>query len=313
MSDATQLSCPIHVSTTRGGAPQQDVQCGISVWAPFPEQDKHTAIFYLHGGGLLFGGREDLPQEYRDLVCSRGYTLVAADYPLAPEVFVTEINRVVFDIWTWCEENVFAPRSITRAFLFGRSAGAYLALMLAHNIQKATSSLAAASQTPELLGVIDFYGYYTLSGLMDAALKQPGPYFRRVAPRIAPTMARKLVGTTVLTSASLEKRLALYIYARQSGCWGELIGSDEGKAHGQELGTDDILALPPLYIAASTQDMDVPYACSLELSHTAPDATLFTVSDLDHDFDRDPTVAQAQQAWEGWLAWADERVAAARA
>ena len=42
-------------------------------------------IFYLHGGGLVFGEPDDLPLCYVNLFSNAGYELISLDYPLAPE------------------------------------------------------------------------------------------------------------------------------------------------------------------------------------------------------------------------------------
>ena len=56
-----------------------------TVVPPRAEADRHIAVFYLHGGGLVYGERDDLPAPYVRAFADAGYTLVCADYPLAPE------------------------------------------------------------------------------------------------------------------------------------------------------------------------------------------------------------------------------------
>lgn len=46
---------------------------------------KNETIIYFHGGGLIWGDRDDLPQAYIDLFLKAGYHLLTVDYPLAPE------------------------------------------------------------------------------------------------------------------------------------------------------------------------------------------------------------------------------------
>ena len=40
--------------------------CGVTIHRPETEQDRRTAVLYLHGGGLLYGERDDLPRPYID-------------------------------------------------------------------------------------------------------------------------------------------------------------------------------------------------------------------------------------------------------
>ena len=41
-------------------------------------------ILYFHGGGLLYGSREDLPMLHISRLTQAGYEILAFDYPLAP-------------------------------------------------------------------------------------------------------------------------------------------------------------------------------------------------------------------------------------
>ena len=52
-------------------------------------------IFYLHGGGLVFGEPDDLPSCYVNLFLNAGYELVSLDYPLAPEQGLAVILEAV--------------------------------------------------------------------------------------------------------------------------------------------------------------------------------------------------------------------------
>lgn len=52
----------------------------------------NQTIIYLHGGGLIWGSRFDLPEEYIQLFLSAGYHFLTLDYPLAPEVELPEIE-----------------------------------------------------------------------------------------------------------------------------------------------------------------------------------------------------------------------------
>ncbi|HIW38159.1 MAG TPA: alpha/beta hydrolase, partial [Candidatus Jeotgalicoccus stercoravium] len=47
-------------------------------------------LIYLHGGGLVFGEKTDLPLEYLDILRSR-FDVLLADYRLAPESNIDDI------------------------------------------------------------------------------------------------------------------------------------------------------------------------------------------------------------------------------
>ena len=51
-----------------------------------PEHTTKEAIIYLHGGGLVFGQRDDLPLAYIESFTNAGHPVITLDYLLAPEV-----------------------------------------------------------------------------------------------------------------------------------------------------------------------------------------------------------------------------------
>ena len=107
-------------------------------------------ILYFHGGGLLYGSRNDLPQKHLELLTQAGYEILAFDYPLAPSADIEMIlDDVCASINNSCENDVEFTKGILPYFLWGRSAGAYLCLIAA-----ASGML---SRPPE--GILSYYGY----------------------------------------------------------------------------------------------------------------------------------------------------------
>lgn len=265
---------------------------GITWLRPSPEADRHAAIFYLHGGGLLFGTRDDLPRRYVDEVLARGFTLVAADYPLSPQADVRQVLDVVEGAYRAAMEALPGHRM----FLCGRSAGAYLGLMMARRLQLRGTAPA---------GVMDFYGYCDLVGEMRAALFQPSVFYRRSYALVTPRVARRLSGTELVCSAPLEQRFGLYVYARQTGRWGSLLGLSPDGLAGLSLDEAAQKALPPLFVAASRDDHDVPFRNSERLAQAARSAATFFVEAGGHDFDRDVTRPEGPEAWGACLDWAE--------
>ena len=72
----------------------------VTIAAPKGSLNRHIALFYLHGGGLLYGERDDLPTPYVNMLLSAGYTIVSADYPLAPESCYSEIIESTMSIFS---------------------------------------------------------------------------------------------------------------------------------------------------------------------------------------------------------------------
>lgn len=159
-------------------------------------------------------------------------------------------------------------------------------------------------------GTIDFYGYCDLAGEMRAALFQPSLFYRRSYALVGPRTAKKISGTALLAEAPLEERFGLYVYARQTGNWGSLIGVDPSNAEAFSLDEEAQECLPPLFIAASRDDKDVPFQNAVALSEHAASAETYFVDKGGHDFDRDLSHPEGMAAWTSCLDWAVRRTEA---
>lgn len=296
--------------------------CPVTVHVPTASRDRHVAVFYLHGGGLLYGERDDLPAPYVRALTDAGYTLVCADYPLCPEATMAQAVQSAFATWKEYVAEAVERGELTGYFLFGRSAGGHLALMLAREIRR-RGGANGGDALPQPLGVLDFYGYPTLE---DPAFREPAAAYtglpevtRAQVDRIAPA------GAPAPTSGPKALRYALYVYARQhEGAWLELMGLDAGAEPGAgtetggdagagdpaspatwSLSAEDVAALPPLFITASSGDEDVPLRLSKALARTAPQAAFKWVYYLPHDFDRDTADPTGMEVYRRAIAWMD--------
>lgn len=271
-----------------------------TVVPPRAEADRHIAVFYLHGGGLVYGERDDLPAPYVRAFADAGYTLVCADYPLAPESALPETAEALFSCWEDAIARPIQAGELDGYFLFGRSAGAYLALVLAREIRRR----AAEAPLPQPLGILSFYGCYDLT---DPALREPAKAYAAL-PEVSQATVAGMVRDVPPTSGPKPLRYGLYVYARQhKGAWLDLMGLD-GTSSGRtpeawSLTAEDIAQLPPLFATASSGDEDVPLRISKTLARLAPDAVMKTVYYLPHDFDRDVTDPAGMQVYQQALAW----------
>lgn len=273
----------------------------ITVYRPAPAADRHTAIMYLHGGGLLYGERDDLPRVYTQMLTHAGHTLICVDYPLAPETTYAGIIDSILTTFRATLATSITNGEFTEYFLFGRSAGANLAFVLARQI-------AADPSLPSPIGIIDFYGYYDLT---DDALRLPAKAYAKLAPvdkHTVDSIVARSGGAP--TSGAKALRYALYVYARQhEDAWLELMGLDgsskERDARTWSLTDEDISRLPPLFIAASSGDEEVPLRVSKTLRRKASSATMKTVYYLPHDFDRDTTKPEGADTYRELITWID--------
>ena len=130
--------------------------CPVTVYRPTASNDARRIVFYLHGGGLVYGERDDLPSPYIRAITDAGSTLVCADYPLAPETALPDIVDALYETWRTEVAGPIERGECIDYLLFGRSAGAYLALLLAREIRLRDQNL------PQPAGIMSFYGYYNL-------------------------------------------------------------------------------------------------------------------------------------------------------
>lgn len=290
----------IEVEVERADGRRERVRLGASVHEPAagtPDDGdaaarSGTAIVYLHGGGLLWGERDDLPACYVEQILERGHALVCLDYPLAPSVTATGIVDTVVRAVRNLRDEALPRLGCTRYVLFGRSAGAYLALIAAARL----SAQAARDHISPPIAVWDFYGYPALSPELAGA--PCGRYAK--LPAIDDATARRIVAAEddgIPTSGPATMRFALYIHARQTGHWGKLLGAGADGAGAPALSANDLAALPPLFIAASTGDEDVPYGISKRLARAVPGSRLYTAYYLEHDFDRDTARPEGRAAY----------------
>lgn len=270
------------------------IAANVSIHEPDPKCDQHVALLYFHGGGLLYGERDDLPTPYLDLILKHGYTLYCFDYPLAPEASLSTIHAGTFDAWRWFIEGDFHHKHFKAYALFGRSAGAYLALILAAHIQHEAGA-------PQPCAIVDFYGFHDLT---DHFLHETPTSFKDL-PSVGSACLKLLQDNEPVTSGSKARRFSLYIHVRQTGTWLKALGIETNEAVRFSCSDEEITAFPPLFIAASTTDEDVPYRVPKSLFRKAPHARMKTVYGLEHDFDRDTNNPVGRKTYAEMLTWLD--------
>lgn len=250
------------------------------------DENKPT-IIYFHGGGLIFGSKDDLPKTYIDLLINEGYNLIAIDYPLAPECKIDLIFHAIQLFFDWFETNYQKTLNLktNEKILFGRSAGAYLAIQWAARIK--------------VNGVISFYGYHTLfhnDFLLpsESFKKYPVLPFSEVAP---------LLSEHFLTSSNVEERYPIYLSLRQSGDWIKEILGENNLIDDYSLTVNQLKNLPPIFITASRSDEDVPFFLSNMLSNQVTNSTFIKHTGVIHDFDRNPELAESKLTYNALITW----------
>lgn len=240
-----------------------------------------AALIYLHGGGLLYGNREDLPELHRNTFTQAGYAIIALDYPLAPAARIPEIMADVIqsvnhygDILKvagiTADSNGTTPE--IPYFLWGRSAGAYLALLTGASEELVTQPA----------GILSYYGYGFLT---DGWYDQPSNWYQSL-PAV-PESCLDSLPKEPHCNGPLETHYSVYVYARQKGLWKDLIYSGREKFFflDYSLRLKDTLKAP-LFAAHSTGDNDVPFTEFNALAAKYHPVKYIAAAG-EHDFDRD--------------------------
>ncbi len=260
------------------------------------EVKEEACILYFHGGGLLYGSRTDLPKLHLQLLTENGYRIIAFDYPLAPsakldiilEDVYASVNHYTGHFSLYMDDRTESGESVPQKplpyFLWGRSAGAYLCLLLA----------AHGNPDQKPAGILSYYGY---GFLCDGWFMTPSNYYNTL-PAVSET-ALKAVPAGIHADGDLDTHYSVYVYARQKGNWTDLIYAGRQKFFYLDYTLRTCESLPcPLFCAHSTGDTDVPYSEFLELCSRFR-AQRFVASHNMHDFDRDeknPVTARLLEA-----------------
>lgn len=256
------------------------------------------AIVYYHGGGMLYGDRDDLPEPYMEMIEDTGHTLIAMDYPLCPETALERSLALSLQALCHVVEHVLPDLCCTRYALFGRSAGAYLALKLADRMRV---------EHPQLLqpsAIWDFYGYWDLA---DPFTNTPNAHYLTL-PAVDEATAVNACGPSgsLVLHGPKATRYALYVHARQQGLWAKMLGITDANASDLSLSPANLARLPPVFITASTGDNDVPLKQSKTLMRSTPRHRMHQVYYLEHDFDRDTSNPAGSETYRDALAYLDE-------
>ena len=243
--------------------------------------DNAPVVVYIHGGGLLWGTREDIQEEMVHLYTDNGFSLFSIDYRLAPETKLPDILEDVQDALTWIESEGPKQFSIdpTRIAVVGSSAGGFLALCTGTFKNKPTT-------------IVSFYGYGDVSAKWAIT---PNNFYREkyLVPK---EIAKNLVSDQIITEGIVDERFLLYLYARQTGEWVQAITGINPLVNKDELHkfcpifniTKDY---PPTLFLHGTKDVDVPYEQSVymrgALIKAGVETKLISILNGEHVFDKD--------------------------
>lgn len=256
------------------------------------EPSSKPCIIYLHGGGLIYGTRNDLPTSRLDQLLSEGYSLLAIDYPLAPQSPLETIIESVYQSVLWYLQMAdHLPIDQKDYLLWGRSSGAYLMF-------RATDLLLQNHHTlPKAL--INFYGYADFNHDLFFESRQ-----LKGRPKLSEKMVVPLIDEKgPLVDDPSMKRVLLYEYARQHNAWMTLLGIKNIKAPLFNTASERLSQFPRSFNTASSGDEDVPFSSSKNIAKAIPHSLFVPVYHLPHDFDTNQDDPQVDSVYERLLEW----------
>lgn len=254
-----------------------------------PSVTPKACILYFHGGGLLYGNADDLPSLHLQQLTSAGYPILSFEYPLAPAAKLDMILPSVTDSINHYLRNSqqYVAQKVPYVLL-GRSAGAYLCLLAA----------AHGTLDEKPAGILSYYGY---GFLCDHWFEEPSSHYCSL-PAV-PESCLDSIPQEIHTSGDLDTHYSVYVYARQTGNWKNLIYEGREKFFYLDYSLRTCDTLPcPLFAAHSTNDPDVPYTEFLALCEKYSPQR-FISAGREHDFDRDEASPDTKRLLEETLAF----------
>lgn len=253
----------------------------------YPAQsDTPKYILYLHGGGLIYGSKGDIPNRLKDLFLAHGYTLLALDYLLAPNTSVTEIIAKLNESFDALKKTIIHEHPFG---ICGRSAGSYLMFHL-------TKYLCVDLGGRRIIKK-NFYGYADFEFLK----KQTTP----TTHTLTEEMLIDIDQQTPTADDPLMGRALLYYYGRQQGILADYYRLPKSLDWSDyAISETELAVFPPCYSTASTSDQEVPFASSKRISKQIPNSRFKPVYDLEHDFlkqTNEPQVQTVLKELSDWL------------
>ena len=208
-----------HVFKTIGGH-----EIAADIYRSGSEQ-LQPAVVFIHGGGLIMGGRKAILPGHVQAFIDGGFHVVSIDYRLAPETKLDEIVGDVADAWTWLQAAGAAfGIDPNRIAVLGHSAGAYLTLMAGYKLN------------PRPAALVSIAGY---GRLLSDAFTTASPHYVQARGPVDERDARQHVaGAPVSQSGPNDSmqwfsgRGLFYLFCRQRGVWlSEVSGHDVSDQH----------------------------------------------------------------------------------
>lgn len=241
-------------------------------------------LLYFHGGGFIYGSKNDLPEPLVTIFQKQKFSILALDYLLAPNSSLSEIIQSTFDNFLELKDTVIKDSPFS---FCGRSAGGYLMLALTKKLIENKQAL------PEKL--INFYGYTDLEFIQTK--REISNY------SVTPDMIQSINLKEQTWDDPLFQRYLLYIYGVQNQKLTDYYQISADQKEALAISPEMLAQFPPTFSTASTTDMEVPFRYSKRLKNI-PHSQFRAVYDLPHDFLKETENEQVRTLMtelESWL------------
>lgn len=242
----------------------------------------HKFVLYLHGGGLVYGSKNDLPNELKQIFLDKEYTILALDYLLAPNSTLEEIIAHLKESVQQIYSEIVGSYPLG---ICGRSAGSFLMFHLANWLIK-------INRKPSFL--INFYGYSDLTFNTEKR--------KLIDQSISLEQIKHIDQIHPIWDDPLFQRSLLYHYAIQQQQIIRFYGLETVNEFA--ISQKDLRNFPRTFSTASTTDEEVPFVYSKRISKQIPKGFFRPVYYLPHDFLKDahePEVTHLLLELKKWL------------
>ena len=214
-------------------------------------------VVWIHGGALIMGHRESVPQWLLDASRERNWTVVSIDYRLAPETQLPQVIQDIEDAFRWIGEKgpSLFHADPARIAVAGSSAGGYLTLVTGYRAK------------PKPVALVSLWGYGDLIG---AWYSQPSPYPRHHRSKLSREEAFRQVSGPPISDARDRKGHgdAFYQFCRQQGLWPKAVSGwdphTEAEKFNPYMPVKNVTAsYPPTFLIHGEADTDVPHEQSV--------------------------------------------------
>lgn len=241
-------------------------------------------LLYLHGGGLVYGSRSDIPEVLVKMIQAAGYTVITMDYLLAPN---NNLFEIVEKLWESFLEIKKKWISSAQYSICGRSAGSYLMFLLAKQIQK--------KKLAEPTSLINFYGYYDLAYIDEK---------RNLTDQ---TIKKATISSIDQTAPKWDdpylQRYLLYLYGVQEQLLSNWYNISPENMTAFQLTEKELSTLPPLFSTASTSDAEVPFRYSKTAAKKNRNGVFVPAYYLEHDFLKSVNEPEAEKVLDRLKDW----------